>query len=41
MDILRLFFGEAAEAVAPWVWSGLGMLVGAGVAAVVVHRALR
>ncbi|WP_158562806.1 hypothetical protein [Marinitenerispora sediminis] len=41
LDILGLLFGDAAAEIVPWLWGGLGMLVGAGAALAVIRRQRR
>ncbi|HLU96385.1 MAG TPA: hypothetical protein VKZ89_06040 [Thermobifida alba] len=36
LNVMAWFLGDAAEAVAPWLWGALGILVGAGIAAAVI-----
>ncbi|WP_166655435.1 hypothetical protein [Actinorugispora endophytica] len=37
LDVMALIFGDAAGVIAPWLWGGLGAMVGAGIAAVVIR----
>ncbi|MFC7330680.1 hypothetical protein [Marinactinospora rubrisoli] len=38
LDLMHLLFGDAAAEIVPWLWGGLGVLVGAGAAVAVIRR---
>jgi hypothetical protein len=38
LKVMAWIFGDAAEIVVPWLWGALGIVVGAGIAAAVIHH---